>query len=152
MRLGAYNFLTKPIDYLKLQNAINNAFETLSLKKTVALLKEKVKKSFDLSRIITLESMRDIIGMTKTIANSEASIILLQGDSGTGKDLLAQALHYLSRRSPILAINCSAIPENLLESELFGYEKGAFTDAKQRKQGLVEMAHNGTLFWMKSAP
>jgi len=149
MRLGAYNFLTKPVDYLKLQNAINNAFEALSLKKEVALLKEKVKKSFDLRQIIAhSESMRDILSMTKTVASSEASIILLQGDSGTGKDLLAQALHYLSRRSsgPYLAINCSAIPENLLESELFGYEKGAFTDAKQRKQGLVELAHNGTLF------
>jgi DNA-binding NtrC family response regulator len=149
MRLGAYNFLTKPIDYLKLQNAINNAFEALSLKKEVALLKEKVKKSFDLKQIIARsESMRNILSMTKTIARSEASIILLQGDSGTGKDLLAQAIHHLSRRSlgPYLVINCSAIPENLLESELFGYEKGAFTDAKQRKQGLVEIAHKGTLF------
>ncbi len=148
MRLGAYNFLTKPIDYLKLQNAINNAFEALSLKKEVARLKEKVKKSFDLSQIVAKsESMLNILSMTKTIARSETSIILLQGDSGTGKDLLAQAIHHLSRRSlgPYLAINCSAIPENLLESELFGYEKGAFTDAKQRKQGLVEIAHKGTL-------
>lgn len=149
MRLGAYNFLTKPIDYLKLQNAINNAIETLSLKKEVALLKEKVKTGFNLNQIVAdSESMRNVLRMTRTIAASEASIILLQGDSGTGKDLLAQAIHHLSRRSsgPYLAINCSAIPENLLESELFGYEKGAFTDAKQRKQGLVEMAHAGTLF------
>jgi DNA-binding NtrC family response regulator len=149
MQLGAYNFLTKPIDYLKLQNAINNAFEALSLKKEVALLKEKVKKSFHMRQIVAhSDSMRAILDMTRTIATSEASIVLLQGGSGTGKDLLAQAIHHLSRRSsnPYLAINCSAIPENLLESELFGYEKGAFTDAKQRKQGLVEMAHTGTLF------
>ncbi len=149
MRIGAYDFLTKPIDFLKLQNALNNAFEALSLKMEIARLKENVKKSFDLNQIIaSSESMRNIMSMTKTIARSEASIILLQGDSGTGKDLLAQAIHHLSRRSsnPWLAINCSAIPENLLESELFGYEKGAFTDAKQRKQGLVELAHMGTLF------
>jgi transcriptional regulator with PAS, ATPase and Fis domain len=92
--------------------------------------------------------MKQVFEMIKKIAESEATIILLQGESGTGKDLLAQTIHQLSRRnrSAYLAINCSAIPENLLESELFGYEKGAFTDAKQRKKGLVEMAEGGTLF------
>jgi transcriptional regulator with PAS, ATPase and Fis domain len=82
------------------------------------------------------------------VAESEATTVLLQGESGTGKDLLAQALHFLSRRAegPYLVINCSAIPENLLESELFGYEKGAFTDAKQQKKGLAELADGGTLF------
>jgi transcriptional regulator with PAS, ATPase and Fis domain len=86
--------------------------------------------------------------ITRTIAESEAAIVLLQGESGTGKDLLAQTIHHHSRRKegPYLVINCSAIPENLLESELFGYEKGAFTDAKQMKQGLAELAHTGTLF------
>jgi transcriptional regulator with PAS, ATPase and Fis domain len=92
--------------------------------------------------------MRQILDMSKKIAQSEASIVLLQGESGTGKDILAQAIHYLSRRkdASFLAINCSAIPENLLESELFGYERGAFTDAKQQKKGLAELADEGTLF------
>jgi transcriptional regulator with PAS, ATPase and Fis domain len=92
--------------------------------------------------------MRQVLDVVKKLAESEASIILLQGESGTGKDLLAQALHLWSRRSqaPFLAINCSAIPANLLESELFGYEKGAFTDARQQKRGLVELADEGTLF------
>ena len=149
MRRGAYDFITKPIDYTKLQSTIKNALETVSLKKEIAFYKEKEKKRFDLSQIVaSSEKMHDVLEMVKKIAESETSIILLQGESGTGKDLLAQAIHTLSRRkqSSYLAINCSAIPENLLESELFGYEKGAFTDAKQQKKGLVELADEGTLF------
>ena len=86
--------------------------------------------------------------MARTVAESETSIVLLEGESGTGKDLLAQMIHQWSRRreAPFLAINCSAIPGALLESELFGYEKGAFTDAKSQKRGLVELADEGTLF------
>jgi transcriptional regulator with PAS, ATPase and Fis domain len=92
--------------------------------------------------------MRQLMDTARRIAESETSIVLLQGESGTGKDLLAQSIHAWSRRrgAPFLAINCSAIPETLLESELFGYEKGAFTDAKQQKRGLVELADEGTLF------
>ncbi|NOR12087.1 MAG: response regulator [Candidatus Aminicenantes bacterium] len=149
MRLGAFDFITKPIDYLKLQNAIINALESASLKKEVAYYKEKEQKQFDLTKIIAQsETMKKILEMTQIVAQSETIIVLLQGESGTGKDLLAQAIHYLSRRniSSYQTINCSAIPENLLESELFGYEKGAFTDAKQQKKGLVELAHKGTLF------
>jgi DNA-binding NtrC family response regulator len=149
MRQGAYDFITKPIDFLKLKNTLMNAFETVSLRKEVAYYKEKEQQKFNLRQIVAAsDTMRDVLDMTRVIADSEATIVLLQGESGTGKDLLAQALHYLSRRksAPFLAINCSAIPENLLESELFGYEKGAFTDAKQQKKGLAEMAHTGTLF------
>ncbi len=149
MRRGAYDFITKPINYTKLQSTIKNALETASLKKEVAFYKEKEKKHFDPSQIVaTSEKMQQVMGMVKKIAESEASIILLQGESGTGKDILAQAIHHLSRRknAPYLAINCSAIPENLMESELFGYEKGAFTDAKQQKKGLVELSDGGTLF------
>jgi len=147
MKRGAYHFVTKPIDDTKLQSLIMNALETASLKKEIALYKEKSK--FDPSQIIAVsQSMKNVLEMTRKVAQSEASIILLQGESGTGKDLLAQAIHNLSRRNnaPFLAINCSAIPENLLESELFGYEKGAFTDAKAQKKGLAEMADRGTLF------
>ncbi len=149
MRRGAYDFITKPIDYTKLQSTIKNALETASLKKEIAFYKEKEKEKFNPSQIVaSSEKMQQVLKMVKKIAESETSIILLQGESGTGKDLLAQAIHHLSRRkqAPYLAINCSAIPENLLESELFGYEKGAFTDAKQQKKGLVELADEGTLF------
>jgi len=149
MRRGAYDFITKPIDYTKLQSTIKNSIETASLRKEVAYYKEKDKNKFDLSQIVAVsQKMKQIMDMSKKIAQSEASIVLLQGESGTGKDLIAQAIHNLSRRkdASYLAINCSAIPENLLESELFGYEKGAFTDAKQQKKGLAELADEGTLF------
>lgn len=149
MRRGAYDFITKPIDDSKLKNTIKNALETASLKNEVAYYREREKKQFDPAQFVAQSKiMKQVIHMVKKIAESEASIILLQGESGTGKDLLAQTIHHLSRRdrSAYLAINCSAIPENLLESELFGYEKGAFTDAKQRKKGLVELAEGGTLF------
>lgn len=149
MRRGAYDFITKPIDNSKLKNTIKNALETASLKKEIAFYRERDKKQFDPSQIVARSTtMKHVYAMVKKIAESEASIILLQGESGTGKDLLSQTIHHLSRRhqSAYLAINCSAIPENLLESELFGYEKGAFTDAKQRKKGLVELAEDGTLF------
>lgn len=149
MRNGAYDFITKPIDYIKLQGVLNRAFETASLKSKLAYYEEKEKKQFNLENIVhKSKKMNQILEMTKTIASSETIIVLLQGESGTGKDLLAQTIHHLSRRSqgPYLVINCSTIPENLLESELFGYEKGAFTDAKQQKKGLIELAHDGTLF------
>ncbi len=147
MRRGAYDFITKPIDYAKLQSTVKNALETVSLKREIALYREKGR--FDIDQIIASSStMKQVLSIIKKIAESEASIVLLQGESGTGKDLLAQAIHHLSRRKaePFLAVNCSAIPENLMESELFGYEKGAFTDAKQQKKGLAEMADEGTLF------
>jgi len=149
MRMGAYDFITKPIDDLKIQSTIKNALETASLKQEVAFYKEKERKRFGLTNIIAeSEKMKKILEMTEVVAQSETTIVLLQGESGTGKDLLAQSIHQMSRRqaNAYLAINCSAIPENLLESELFGYEKGAFTDAKQQKKGLAELANEGTLF------
>ena len=149
MRSGAYDFITKPIDFLKLQNTIQNALETVSLKKEVAYYKEKEQERSVPGKIVAADpAMRKIMQITRTIAESEAAIVLLQGESGTGKDVLAQTIHHQSRRKtgPYLVINCSAIPENLLESELFGYEKGAFTDAKHQKKGLAELAHFGTLF------
>ena len=93
-------------------------------------------------------AMRDVLGFVKKVAASEATTVLLEGENGTGKDLIAKTLHYDSPRQaePFIAINCAAIPETLLESELFGYEKGAFTDARQQKRGLFELADRGTLF------
>lgn len=149
MRFGAYDFIVKPIDYVKLKGVLTNALEMASLKDTVAYYKQKEEKEFDLDGIIAESAvMKKVLNLIRTVARSEVSAILLQGDSGTGKDILAQAVHHLSRRKskPFMVINCSAIPDNLLESELFGYEKGAFTDAKERKKGLVEVAHGGTLF------
>src|ERR1700753_4099574 len=92
--------------------------------------------------------MTELMNFVKKVASCEASTILIQGESGTGKDLIAKIIHYESSRSdkPFVAINCSAIPETLMEAELFGHEKGAFTDAKQMKKGLFETAHGGTLF------
>jgi len=149
MRLGAYDFITKPVDDAKLQSAVIHALEAASLKKTIAAYRQ-IEKSKDIGGPIVGETpvMRQLLDVVRKLAESEASIVLLQGESGTGKDLLAQTIHRWSRRSeaPFLAINCSAIPANLLESELFGYEKGAFTDAKQQKRGLVELADEGTLF------
>jgi len=94
------------------------------------------------------KAMRDLMHFTKRVAASEATTILLEGENGTGKDLIAKTLHYesLRRAEPFIAINCAAIPETLLESELFGYEKGAFTDAKAQKRGIFELADRGTLF------
>src|SRR5947199_9411621 len=92
--------------------------------------------------------MREMLAMARKVAESEVSSVLLQGESGTGKDLVAKAISYQSNRSdgPFVAINCAALPGTLIESELFGYEKGAFTDAKARKEGLFEQAEGGTLF------
>jgi DNA-binding NtrC family response regulator len=149
MRRGAYDFITKPIDDAKLQSTMAHALEAAALKKRIAAYREIERtKTAGVTIVAETEAMRQILDMVRKLAESEASIILLQGESGTGKDLLAQTLHLWSRRSeaPFLAINCSAIPGNLLESELFGYEKGAFTDAKQQKKGLVELADEGTLF------
>ena len=149
MRDGAYDYATKPIDHNKLQSTVKNALEAASLRAEVAFYKEKEKKKFDETMIVAVsEEMKQIMEMVNKIARSEVAIILLQGESGSGKDLLARYIHGQSRRSqaPYIAVNCSAIPENLLESELFGYEKGAFTDAKSQKKGLVEMADGGTLF------
>src|SRR5512142_2847816 len=92
--------------------------------------------------------MQEVLHFVRKVATSEASTILIQGESGTGKDLIAKSIHYESSRQekPFVAINCSAIPETLMEAELFGHERGAFTDAKQMKKGLFEVADGGTLF------
>jgi DNA-binding NtrC family response regulator len=149
MRGGAYDFVTKPFDDPKLQATIQRALEAAALKKKLSTYREIEQKKFAPGPFIgSTPGMLRILEMARRIAESETVIILLQGESGTGKDLLAQSIHAWSRRqeAPFLAINCSAIPETLLESELFGYEKGAFTDAKSRKHGLIELSDEGTLF------
>ena len=149
MRRGAYDFVTKPFDDPKLQSTLQHALEAAALKRKIAAYREIDAKKFAPGPMIGgTPAMLRVMDMIRRVAESEAAIVLLRGESGTGKDLAAQTLHAWSRRrgAPFLAINCSAIPETLLESELFGYEKGAFTDAKQQKRGLVELADEGTLF------
>ena len=149
LKLGAYDFIEKPINFDRLENALHNALETRRLRTEVARTQEIQRSEFSVERIVGSSShIREIREMIKKVAASEASTILIQGESGTGKDLVAHAIHFESprRERPFFAINCAAIPENLMESELFGHEKGAFTDARSQKKGMFEMADGGTLF------
>ncbi len=149
LKLGAYDFIEKPINFEKLENAVRNALETRRLRTEVARTHEIQRSEFSVDRVIGVsEHIRDIRELIKKIAASEASTILIQGESGTGKDLVSHAIHYESsrRERPFFAINCAAIPETLMESELFGHEKGAFTDARAQKRGMFEIADGGTLF------
>src|SRR5262249_8787102 len=123
--------------------------EAGKLRKEVNSMRRDLAREFGFDQIVgESPAMKKMIQLAHKVAESEASSVLLQGESGTGKDLVAKAIHYGSRRAdrPFIAINCAAIPPTLIESELFGYEKGAFTDAKGRKEGLFEQAEGGTIF------
>jgi two-component system response regulator AtoC len=149
IRMGAYDFVGKPLDFDELGVTIQNALEAHRLRGEVESLRGEFRRQIGSYQVVgaskkTTEMMRFV----RKVAASEASTILVQGESGTGKDLIAKVLHYESSRrdGPLVAINCSAIPETLIEAELFGHEKGAFTDAKAMKKGLFEVANDGTLF------
>jgi two-component system response regulator AtoC len=149
MKLGAYDYLPKPIDFENLAVTIRNALEASQLKRRVRLLTEKHLHPFHFERIVgTSDAIQDVIALGRKVARSEATTVLIQGESGTGKDLFAKAIHYGSTRAeePFLELACTAMPEMLLESELFGHERGAFTDAKSLKKGLFEVAQGGTMF------
>lgn len=149
LRGGAYDFIGKPINLEELQVAIRNGIEASRLRKELNLFRRERAQQFNFSQIVgESPTMREMLGLAHKVAESEVSSVLLQGESGTGKDLVAKAIHYHSARSdhPFVAINCAALPSTLIESELFGYEKGAFTDAKARKEGMFEQAEGGTLF------
>lgn len=148
LRGGAYDFISKPIHLEELKVSIRNALEAHELRREVKQIRKERSTKFSFEQIIgNSPKMKEMISLAKKVAESEVGSVLLQGESGTGKDLVAKAIHYTSRRAdkPFVAINCAAIPSNLVESELFGYEKGAFTDAKARKEGLFEQAEGGTL-------
>src|SRR5687767_5630037 len=148
LRGGAYDFIAKPINLEELRVTIRNALETRHLRKEVAHARKERAREFNFSQIVgESPAMKKMLGLAAKVAESEVSSVLLQGESGTGKDLVAKAIHYGSQRAerPFVAINCAALPATLIESELFGYEKGAFTDAKARKEGLFEQAEGGTL-------
>src|SRR4030095_14830786 len=148
LRGGAYDFIGKPVNLNELQVTIRNGIEAGRLRKEVNSMRRDLAREFGFDQIIgESPAMKRMIQLARKVAESEASSVLLQGESGTGKDLVAKAIHYGSRRAdrPFIAINCAAIPATLIESELFGYEKGAFTDAKARKEGMFEQAEGGTL-------
>lgn len=148
MKLGAIDYVTKPFDIDELRLMINRGLSTQALKKEVEYLREEIGKNFSFGNMIgRSQAMQEIFKMVKQIAESK-STVLIMGESGTGKELISRAIHYHSprRNDPFVTINCAAIPETLIESELFGHEKGAFTNAIEKKLGRFEVAHQGTLF------
>ena len=149
LRGGAHDFIGKPVRLEELRVTLRNALETHSLRREVKHARTERARGFSFSEIVgESEPMKKAMELGRRVAESDVSSILLNGETGTGKDLFARAIHFASERTkaPYLAINCAALPANLIESELFGYEKGAFTDAKARKEGLFEQAQGGTIF------
>jgi DNA-binding NtrC family response regulator len=149
IKLGALDFIKKPLDFDELQVTIANAIDRSMLRSERDGLREEVRKRSGYHEVVGKSPrMLELMNFVRKVAASEASTVLIQGESGTGKDLIAKAIHYDSVRAdkPFVPINCSAIPETLMEAELFGHERGAFTDAKAQKKGLFEVADGGTLF------
>ena len=144
---GAYDFITKPYEYDQLLIVIERALEHKSLLINKTLLEKKVGQAIPNTIIGESKAISEVKSLAERAAKSDSNI-LLDGETGTGKELFAEFIHNNSPRNakPLVAINCASLPDQLIESELFGYEKGAFTDAKTSKQGLVEIANGGTLF------
>src|SRR5215510_8130389 len=148
MKDGAHDFLQKPVDSNHLLLLVGRALEQARLRTENVLLREEWSRHYGFPRIIgESESLKRAVGETQRVAPTEATVLLL-GESGTGKELFARAVHHLSNRrdKPFVAINCAAIPETLIENELFGHERGAFTGATDRRQGKFELASGGTVF------
>jgi two-component system response regulator PilR (NtrC family) len=148
MRLGAVDYLTKPFSMDELRLKVRQHLEAVRLKQENVLLKRTLNTSHEFCNIIgRSDVMLDVFKMVETIAKT-ASTVLITGESGTGKDLVARAVHYnsLRRERPFVALNCGGVPETLLESELFGHNRGAFTGADTNKRGLLEVAERGTVF------
>ncbi len=148
MRLGATDYLTKPANNDELLIKIRRVFDNQRKEHELQQLREELRQTYSFGNMISRSAkMKEIITQIRQVADTDVTI-LVQGESGTGKELVARALHFNSKRrsAPFVAVNCSAIPDNLLESELFGYEKGAFTGATKQRAGRFEEAHTGTLF------
>ena len=146
---GAYDYATKPFDLDDVALRVTRALEATRLRRELRTLRDSLSRPYGLQSIIgESEPMQRIKGLARKVATSPGSTVLITGESGTGKDLIAKVIHYASHRAarPFLNITCSALPETLLESELFGHERGAFTDARQQKRGLLEQADDGTVF------
>jgi len=149
MKLGGYDFIRKPFEVEEIVAGVRNAARTQTLERRVAYLSAQEKKRSSLPAFVHASmSMREVLREVAIIAASPVPMVLVTGESGTGKQAIARQLHDGSARAsgPFVELNCSAIPENLVESELFGHERGAFSDARERKLGLVEIADMGTLF------
>ncbi len=149
MKLGAFEYIKKPFSFDEIHIIIENVISKININKEIRLLRRQQSDKFTFDDIVCESSdIKRIISISKKIAKTETTTILLLGESGTGKDIFARSIHNESNRKdgPFVTINCSALPETLLESELFGHEKGAFTDAKSLKKGLFEIAENGTVF------
>lgn len=148
MREGAYDYLTKPINLDELELLINRTYERQRLVSENKLLKEQLVERLTFSGIVSQSAeMENVLNTASRVALSKASV-LVRGESGTGKELIAKAIHFHSQRKdkPFIAVNCAALNENLLESELFGHEKGSFTGADKQRRGRFEMANGGTIF------
>ena len=149
MKVGAFDYLTKPFELDEVKLVVAKALETVSLKREVSRLKQQQRGKFPETELFGSSSaMQEIKKLIKIVSETPRTSVLIQGESGTGKELVANTIHQWSsrREKPFVPINCGAIPENLLESELFGHEKGAFTDAKSLKKGMFELANAGTIF------
>ena len=149
MKLGAYHYVNKPFNLDEVTLLVEKALETSQLRREVRELRSSQSKDYGIDGIVgDSPAMASVKGLIRRVASSRASTVLLTGETGTGKDLAAKAIHYGSDRAtrPFVNITCSALPEQLLESELFGHERGAFTDARQQKRGLFETADGGTVF------
>ncbi len=148
MRQGAYDYLTKPLDLDRAQLLLRRAVQTVRVEKENVQLRAQLDRSFGLDRILgKSRAMEKVLDQVRQVADSKASV-LLEGESGTGKELVARALHGLSSRrsGPFVAVHCAALSPQLLESELFGHEKGSFTGATERRVGRFEQANGGTIF------
>ncbi|MCG6909160.1 MAG: sigma 54-interacting transcriptional regulator [Deltaproteobacteria bacterium] len=148
LKSGAYDYLIKPLDFEVLKLTIERASEHAGLKEEIRALKTHLREDYDMANIIGRSpSMTKLLEMMSMIAPSEATV-LITGESGTGKELIARSLHFNSprREKPLVVVNCAAITETLLESELFGHEKGAFTGADKRREGRFKQADSGTVF------
>ena len=149
MKAGAYDYLIKPFHLADLIATLHRAGEMLALRVRVRDDVEQARGRYDFGKVVTQnEATSRVLEVARKAADADHTTILLMGESGTGKSVFAKAIHYASPRAamPLLEINCAALPDTLLESELFGFEPGAFTDARRRKEGLLERAHGGTLF------
>ncbi len=148
MQMGAYDYIHKPFKVDEIRHVVRKAFEKRKLKKEVSILREKIKTTYELGNIFWKSfKMQELLNIIPRIAQSNSNV-LITGESGTGKELVATAIHNLSLRKEknLVAINCATFPEGLLESELFGHMKGAFTGAVYNKQGLFEIADSGSIF------
>jgi len=148
MKLGAYDYISKPFDMAGVKITMENALERTRLQREVTRLRKEQQDRFGFDGIIgSSPAMQEVYARIAKIVQMDVKTVLILGETGTGKDLVSKTIHHQSQRQtrPFIEINCTSIPDKLLESELFGYEKGAFTDAKSLKRGLIEQAHGGTI-------